>query len=136
MSIKTYRAKINDVENKSISIAYLTTGIKKDKQSIYDNSPQYSGGNGSYVKNSDREYHGSVLNLVLFVHERKVTIRIDIREYVLELNKMKKVSSKLFDYIVEMNCGKNINVYKSGNDWYLADYSQIYVVRPKKKDTK
>lgn len=131
--VMKYKAKINEVVSKSISVAYVTDGVKKGKQPFYDSSSEYDGRNGSYVKRSDREYLGSMLVLKLYIHDLGKHISIDIRDYVLDKNNMRKVSSKLMDYIEVNNCNKNVYVIKNGAEWDLADYSQLDIVRPKKK---
>lgn len=131
-----YKAIINDIDGYSISAAYVTDRIKKSDQPRYNYSPDYVGGNGLYIANKDREHLGTVLYLYLYIFDLDKKIKIDIRDYVLQENKMKKVSDKLFEYIYEKNVKNKVYVTNDSGHWELYDYSQLEIVRPKKSKKK
>ncbi|APB76461.1 septum site-determining protein MinC [Paenibacillus polymyxa] len=123
-----YRAKIIEIKSRSFSAANVTQKIKKKDQSKYDHSEEYDGSNGTYVNKSNREYFGTVLHFKIYVYDLEKIITIDLRDYVLYKNNVKKISSRLLNYIKENNEGKKIYVYVQGGH-LTVENEQFNVVR-------
>lgn len=104
------KGRITRIERENATYATITQGIKKDKQEIYVESNKYKGSNGSYLSNFKSEPH-IYLYLCMYETEEypKETIKIDIRETIINKNNIQKVSSQKLNSIKEKNVGKKVS---------------------------
>ncbi|MBQ9143210.1 MAG: hypothetical protein IJX63_15695 [Lachnospiraceae bacterium] len=84
---------------------YLMQGIKKHSQKKYDG--YYPGGNGTYVTGGD---YDSSIDVKVFLYDLGRCITFDVKDYVLELNKRKRVSEQMVNKLQKNNVGKKIDV--------------------------
>lgn len=115
--------EIDSVQHKG---AYITQGITKDKQPQFDASSRYIGSGGTYLH--DFEYYGTTLDVKVYVYDLEKCVTFDIRDYVLQANNKKRISSELLEYIIKNNKGEKVDLcYDDKN--ILFDYSRLKVVR-------
>lgn len=120
------KGRIVNVEKNIHQATYLLSGIKKKDQGKYRYLP---GSDGTVVTGSD--YFGTTIDVKILVYDYNKCVTFDIRNYVLQVNGKKKISSKLLDYIVESNEGNKVIVEESNGNLRF-DYTQLNVLMPKK----
>ncbi|BAU29744.1 hypothetical protein DFP93_106120 [Aneurinibacillus soli] len=118
------KGRIVEIEKNVHKAGYLTQGIKKSKQRMYERDKNTLGSNGSYV--TGFEYYGTTIDIKIFVYDYEKCIKLDIRDYILRQNGKKKVSSKLLDYVIKNNKGKKV-VLEEINRAIYFDQSQLDV---------
>ncbi|GIN41174.1 hypothetical protein [Heyndrickxia oleronia] len=121
------KGRIVNVEKNVHQVTYLLTGIKKKEQWRYGHLP---GSNGTVVTGSN--YNGTTIDVKIFVYDYNKCVKFDIRDYVLEINDKKKISSKLLDFVVKSNEGKKLVVKEIEGNIHF-DFNQLNVKMPKKK---
>jgi len=92
------------------------------------------GGNGTYV--IDSEYHGTNVDISIFIYDYEEVVTWNIRQFILAQNNAKKISKKLLDYVIEKNDGIKVTVKFDGNKGFHIDFNQLDVVPPKQKKRK
>ena len=121
--MKTSMGRIVGFDFGTYTAIGVTTGISGDKQAYYDNNPYYAGSNGTYATSFTSL--GSYLKVRISVYEDNNHVHeIEIRDEVLAHNGMKKVSSKLMDYLEDNNTGKKIKLVNNNGSWGI-DISQL-----------
>lgn len=95
----------------------MTTGVKRENQSAYDNSRRYVGGNGTYLHDFETE---PMVKLTLTLYETDTMDRervvIDIRDSIMEKHPdWKRISEPRLKEIVTSNRGKKVTVNQAEN---------------------
>jgi hypothetical protein len=124
------KGRIVNVEKNVHQATYLISGIKKKDQWKYWHHP---GSNGTVVSGSD--YYGTTIDVKILVYDYNKCVTFDIRNYVLQVNGKKKISSKLLDYIVKSNEGKKV-VVEETNGNLRFDFTQLDVKMPMKSKSR
>lgn len=127
----SHKGRIVEVQKVVHRTSHCVTGISQKDQSMYNKLP---GGNGTYV--IDFEYHGTTVDISIFIYDYKEVVTWDIREFILAQNNAKKISKKLLDYVIEKNDGLKVTVECDGNEGFEIDFNQLDVVPPKQKKRK
>ena len=120
------KGRIVEIERNVHQVAYLEQGIKKQDQYKYDNNRNFHGSNGSYITSFD--YYGTTIDVKIFVYDLNKCYSFDIREYILDVNRMKKVSNKLLNEIIDNNKGKKVFV-DINNGMIEFDKTQLDVLK-------
>ena len=120
------RGRIVEIEKNVHQGAYLEQGIKKHDQYKYDNNRKFHGSNGSYI--TGFEYYGTTIDVKIFVYDLNKSYSFDIREYILGVNNMQKVSQKLLNQIIEDNKGKKVFI-DINNGMVRFDMTQLDVLK-------
>ena len=101
-------------------------GIKKDEQSLYDNSPYLFGSNGTYVGSEEKYY---VLKFTVLrpgqelfqpINEYNINVEKLIREYYLPKMQRERMSSKLLEEINQRITNLKLDVVTRDFDEYGA----------------
>lgn len=124
------KGRIVNVEKNVHQATYLLSRIKKKDQWKYQHLP---GSNGTVVTGSD--YYGTTIDVKILVYDFNKCVTIDIRNYVLQVNGKKKISSKLLDYIVKSNEGKKVVVEETNGNLHF-DFTQLDVKMPMKSKSR
>ncbi|CEN26173.1 hypothetical protein [Paraclostridium sordellii] len=120
------KGRIVEIEKNVHQGAYLEQGIKKQDQYKYDNNRKMHGSNGSYI--TDFEYYGTTIDVKILVYDLNKSYSFDIREYILGVNNMQKVSKQLLNQIIDDNKGKKVFVDIS-NGMIGFDMTQLDVLK-------
>lgn len=104
------KGRITKIERENMNSCYVTQGITRDRQSHYDNSSKYVGGNGTYYHDFQSEPH---INLYLTIYENgeysEERVVMDIRDSILSKNNLQRVSAKKLKEIQDANVGKKVS---------------------------
>jgi len=122
-----HKGRIVNIEKTVHKVTHLLTGIQKKDQPKYRHLPGF---NGTVVTGS--EYFGTTIDVKIFVYDYKECVEYDIRDYVLRVNDVKKISAKLLDYIISANEGEKVIVEETEDGWRF-NLTQLDVKPPKKK---
>ena len=110
------KARIVSIERKQSHIATRKDGIKKDKQSSFDNSDKYYGSNGTYMTNLKTQNYVE-MKVVVYgdTKDENETVPVDIRNDILQENGKKRVSRKMLKKIQDENVGNKVDIdYSNG----------------------
>lgn len=106
------KGRIVSIEKIELHYGTKVDGIEGNEQPLYDYSGKHFGSNGTYITDLGTEYS---VEMKVVVYGETKPITVDIRENILEENKMERVSQKLLEDIQEQNVGKKVNlVYENG----------------------
>lgn len=105
---QVFAGRIVDIQKREHRGAYLKQGVKQEQQSYYDNREGYYGSNGTYV--TGFEYFGVSLEVKIYVFDLEKSVSFDIRDYVLAVNNVKKISARLLEHVISSNKGKKVRV--------------------------
>jgi hypothetical protein len=104
-------ARIMDIRRVNFTSCVVTQGIKKGKQSYYNNSPFFNGSNGTY--SHDYETETSVI-VKLCIYETPTSPKaygeVDIRGTILAVTGKKKVSAQRLEFVKKNNIGRKVKV--------------------------
>lgn len=114
----TLKGRIKSIYKEENTITYVTQGVKKADQYKYNH---YSGGNGSYVTDSDYERPDIIVEYKAYDSGR--LCKQAITNEVLEYNSMKRISPQLLNWLKENNEGVKIKL--NSNDTF--DISEINI---------
>lgn len=118
------KGRIVSIEKKINTTIHCLTGIPKKDQKFYKN---FSGANGTIV--IDSQYHGTTIDVKIFVYDLNKIVTYDIRDFILMKNNAKRISKKLLNYVVSVNEGKKVEVeILKGLETIMFDVNQLDVV--------
>lgn len=105
-----YKGRITKIEKEEFTSCLLTQKIKGKNQPYYDNSSKYNGSNGTYTSNYHTDYF---VYLYLTIYEETLQdnqrVKIDIRDDILRVNNLKRISSKKMQQIINDNVGNKVS---------------------------
>jgi len=122
VNINVYTAKVNDIYNQDSGL-YLTQGVKRNQQSRFEKSIEGRGSHGSYPM-IDGKVAYTFIKLYVYDLQKKITI--DIREFLKEKYKDKRLT-KRFLIKVRANMPKKIKVERINNIWEIVDYGSLQI---------
>lgn len=114
-----HKGRIVEIEKHQSRGVYIKQDVKGSEQYKYSN---YLGGNGTYVMGG--EYHGTVLNVKIFVYDLEKSIVFDVYDDILTIVGKKRISPQLLQ-IIESHKGAKVNIYTDDGYNFTFDPKQL-----------
>ena len=104
-----YKGRITKIEKEEFTSCLLTQKVKSNNQPYYDNSPKYNGSNGTYTSNYHTDYY-VYLHLTIYgeTSQDNQRVKMDIRDDILRVNNLKRISSKKMQQIINDNVCRKV----------------------------
>ena len=104
-----YKGRITKIEKEEFTSCLLTQKVKSNNQPHYDNSPKYNGSNGTCTSNYHTDYY-VYLHLTIYgeTSQDNQRVKMDIRDDILRVNNLKRISSKKMQQIINDNVGRKV----------------------------